>query len=46
MEKAIVYVRRSTDMQEASLEDQRRAIGDYAQRNRYSLVREFWYCLN
>lgn len=41
MEKAIVYVRRSTDVQEASLEDQRRAIQDYAQHNQYAIVREF-----
>ena len=41
MEKAIIYVRRSTDVQEASLEDQRKSIQDYAQQNQYSIVREF-----
>lgn len=41
MGNAIAYIRRSTDMQEASLDDQRRSIADYAQKESFRLVREF-----
>ncbi len=39
--KAVAYVRRSTDRQEQSLDDQRRAIEAYARRHGYDILR--WY---
>ncbi len=36
-----MYIRRSTDMQEASLNDQRKAIQEYAQHNKFNILREF-----
>src|SRR3989339_267236 len=39
MKKAIGYVRRSTDKQKQSLDDQRKIITDYADKNGYELLR-------
>lgn len=41
MKKAITYVRRSTDMQEASLNDQRQTIQTYAQEHDLTITKEF-----
>ena len=39
--KAIVYLRRSTDKQEQSIPDQRKAIQKYAEDNGYKIIREY-----
>ena len=39
--RAVGYLRRSTDKQEASIPEQRRAVEQYAAENGYSIVR--WY---
>ena len=39
MIKAVGYIRRSTDKQDTSLDDQRKAIEQYAQVNGYELIK-------
>ena len=41
MKRAVAYLRRSTDRQEQSIEDQRRYIRDWAEKNGYTIIREF-----
>ncbi len=41
MKKSAIYLRCSTDMQEQSIPDQRKAIHEYAKANGYEIVKEY-----
>ncbi len=41
MKKCVIYLRRSTDRQEQSVDDQRRAVTDYAEREGYDVIGEY-----
>jgi len=41
MKRAVGYIRRSTDKQEQSLEDQQKSIEEYAQDNSFELIRSY-----
>ena len=41
MKKCAIYLRRSTDRQEQSIDDQRKAVQRYAEENGYLVVGEF-----